>query len=85
MEGLIDQVVGAVVVAVVAAIVRYFELGKWKKTIGWVVEGIEDGTSMLPDEDGKKVKQAIKKAAEDGGVQARLHAIVERITKENRG
>lgn len=81
-EWLIENVVGPVVVVVVAAIVRHFELGRWKRTIGWVVEGVEDGTSMLPDDESKKVKAAIKKAAEDGGVQARLHSIVEKITKE---
>ncbi|UCC74038.1 MAG: hypothetical protein JSV86_05625 [Gemmatimonadota bacterium] len=79
---LMENVVGPVIVIVVAAIVRHFELGKWKRTIGWIVEGVEDGTSDLPDDQSKKVKSAIKRAAEDGGVQDRLHAIVEKITKE---
>ena len=84
MDGMIGEIVASVVTALIAFAWRHFELGKYVpvKVVHAVVEGVEQGTRELEEDKQKLVKQQIKARAEATGAQARLHAIVERITKE---
>ena len=82
MEDLIGEIVTAVVVALVAAGWRQVEAGRLKRMLRAVIEGVEQGTSQLGDTEKQTVKGHIRARAEASGAQARLHSLVDQITKE---
>jgi hypothetical protein len=82
MEDLFGEIVVAVVSVVAAAVWRKIESGRLKAVIRATIEGVEKGTATLPENEAKAVKQQIQAEAMRTGAQARLHALVEKITKE---
>jgi hypothetical protein len=83
---MLGEIVATIVTALVAFGVRKIELGRWRGIVLAVVEGVEQAAMDMPGPNErvvvKTVKKSIQARAEATGAQARLHAIVDRITKE---
>lgn len=83
MEDLLGEIVTAVVVALAAAAWRKIESGRLRSMLRAVIEGVETASREGPTDQAALVKRAIKDKAEQTGAQARLHSLVEEITKES--
>ena len=81
MNDLIGTIIASVVGTIVTIILSYAK-AKTTGILRSVIEGVEKGTKDLPAHEAEKIKAAIKDRAVATNNQAKLHSLVEKITKE---